>query len=149
VGVAVLGDFRAIEWTWQNIFWKSTEMYKTNKNVIKNIDTFFKSVGVAVLCGLWEWQHGSTNLRCVFVSILCLLFWMLNLNLLAIIVVDTLIRTWLERLGYLSWSIIYLLYVIGNASFCLLYILVCPLILRVTRIKSEGNFFAQRYSAVQ
>jgi len=31
---------------------------------------FFKSVGVAVLCGLWalEWQNGPKNLRCAFVS---------------------------------------------------------------------------------
>jgi len=48
VGVAILGGFRALEWAWQNVFGKSIEIYKTNKNIKKNINTYFKSVG-----GLW------------------------------------------------------------------------------------------------
>jgi len=39
--------------------------------MLKKINTFFKNLGVAVLCGFWAlelvWQHGLTNLRCVFV----------------------------------------------------------------------------------
>jgi len=71
----------------KRFFSKSIQIYKTNKNM----KTFFKSVGVAVLVGLWAWQHGSTNLRCVHVSGVCIL----NLNLLAFIVpeIATFIRT--------------------------------------------------------
>jgi len=66
----------------------------------KNINTFFKRVGVAVLCGLWAlelpWQHGSC---CIYVSRIC----MLNLNLLDFIVPDisTFIRT--DRRTWYSW----------------------------------------------
>jgi len=75
------------------------------------MNTVFKSVGVEVFCGLWAlkwtWQHGSTNLSCVFVSRIC----MLNLNLI-VPEISTIIptdgqtdrRTWLDRLGYWSWS---------------------------------------------
>jgi len=44
--------------------------------------TFFRSVGVLALTGLWAWQHLETNLCCDYVSLSC----MPNLNILAIIV---------------------------------------------------------------
>jgi len=51
----------------------------------------FTTVSVACLDGLWEWQHGSTNLCCVYVSRICIL----NLNLVAFIVpeIETFKRT--------------------------------------------------------
>lgn len=48
VGMAVLVDFMALEWTWQDFCGKLIEIYKTNKNV-NNTNTLF--VGVAVFCG--------------------------------------------------------------------------------------------------
>jgi len=35
--------------------------------------------------------------------------------------VHTGIRTWQDRIGYWSWSKIYILYMVGKASFCLLH----------------------------
>jgi len=57
---------------------------------------------MAVLCVLlaleWAWQHGSVNMRCVYVSRNC------NLNLLARSRRQRDRRTWPDRLCYWSWS---------------------------------------------
>jgi len=60
------GGFRVLNWAWQKVFFvKSIEIYMTNKNV-KNINTFFKSVVVSVLCGLWAWPINKLALRLCF-----------------------------------------------------------------------------------
>jgi len=44
----------------KQFFSKSIEIYKSNKKM-KNIKTFFKSAGLAVLGGLWASQRQETN----------------------------------------------------------------------------------------
>jgi len=38
-----------------------------------------------------------------------------------VILVGVATRTWLDQLGFWSWSRIYINYIVGNASFCLLH----------------------------
>jgi len=60
---------------------------------MKKYQNIFKSMGLAVLGGLWalEWAWKHCSRICI-----------LNINLLAFIVpeISTFIRTWLDRLGY-------------------------------------------------
>jgi len=81
-------------------------MYKTNINMNK-YQHIFQKCGRGNFWALqWAWKHGPTNLRCVFVSRIC----MQDLSLLAFIVpeISKFIRTdgqsdrqtWLDRFGY-------------------------------------------------
>jgi len=100
-------------------------------NAFQNFYSSIKTVGATLLCGVWAlewaWHSAETNLRCAGISGICIP----NPNIVACIVseISAFIRTnGQEDMARSTWLVImikniYILYGVGNASFCQLHTL--------------------------